>query len=279
MSPADLFTKLHLLGKLVRRSNKPFGASPLRPSPRPGCLADASRSLSAGGIQLIVSGDFFQLPPVPESRPDWRCMRCGASPSSSSSLPLVHPDLLTLAPPSDHNIIAKLDLHDACLPYEERAKPVPQADVYRCVTGTNKKGEPVGCGFEWRHRRFAFETEAWCVPLSLSLSLSRARLPDGADVLRQGRVRVQDHGAHQGASGSRRPQSARSRPLLARRSSVKTTPPSSRRSRSFGAASATRRASTSSTRAAASSARAAASRSRCARSLALSCLPSARSTR
>ena len=172
MSPADLFTKLHLLGKLVRRSNKPFGASPLRPSPRPGCLADASRSLSAGGIQLIVSGDFFQLPPVPEPRPDWRCMRCGASHSSSSSLPLVHPDLLTLAPPSDHNIIAKLDLHDACLPYEERAKPVPQADVYRCVTGTNKKGEPVGCGFEWRHRRFAFETEAWCVPLSLSLSFS-----------------------------------------------------------------------------------------------------------
>ncbi|GAA5844694.1 hypothetical protein JCM9279_002884 [Rhodotorula babjevae] len=114
MSPADLFTKLHVLGKLVRRSSKPFG-----------------------GIQLIVSGDFFQLPPVPEPRPDWRCMRCG------------------------HNIIKKLDLHDACLPYEERAKPVPQADVHRCVTGTNKKGEPVGCGFEWRQRRFAFETEAW----------------------------------------------------------------------------------------------------------------------
>lgn len=87
MSPADLFTKLHVLGKLVRRSNKPFGASP-RLSPRLDRLASlTSRLLPAGGIQLIVSGDFFQLPPVPEPKPDWRCMRCGAS----LSLPLSPP--------------------------------------------------------------------------------------------------------------------------------------------------------------------------------------------
>ncbi|GAA6051095.1 hypothetical protein JCM3770_004710 [Rhodotorula araucariae] len=113
MSPADLFTKLHVLGKLIRRNKKPFG-----------------------GIQLIVSGDFFQLPPVPEPRSEWRCMRCG------------------------HHMLKKLDLHDACLAYEER-RGVPQADIYRCTVTTNKKGEKVGCGFEWRARRFAFETEAW----------------------------------------------------------------------------------------------------------------------
>ena len=49
-----LFTKLSVLGKLLRRSNKPFG-----------------------GLQLIVSGDFYQLPPVSEKHPV--CMRCGAS--------------------------------------------------------------------------------------------------------------------------------------------------------------------------------------------------------
>jgi len=47
-----LFTKLNLLGKLLRKNNRPFG-----------------------GLQLIVSGDYFQLPPVPEKH--LTCMRCG----------------------------------------------------------------------------------------------------------------------------------------------------------------------------------------------------------
>lgn len=115
MIGAHLFTKLDVLGKLIRRDRRPFG-----------------------GLQLVVSGDFFQLPPVPEPRHELRCMRCG------------------------HHNLQKIPLHEACLPYEERAKGVPQDDVLRCTDIVRCNGERIsGCGFEWRVRRFAFETEAW----------------------------------------------------------------------------------------------------------------------
>ncbi|GAA5880174.1 hypothetical protein JCM3774_006074 [Rhodotorula dairenensis] len=115
MIGADLFTKLDVLGKLIRRDRRPFG-----------------------GIQLVVSGDFFQLPPVPEAWNELRCMRCG------------------------HHNLQKIPLHDACLPYEERAKGVPQDQVLRCTDTVKRNGERIsGCGYEWRMRRFAFETEAW----------------------------------------------------------------------------------------------------------------------
>ncbi|GAA5988260.1 hypothetical protein JCM10908_002134 [Rhodotorula pacifica] len=115
MIGADLFTKLDVLGKLLRRDRRPFG-----------------------GLQLVVSGDFFQLPPVPEARNELRCMRCG------------------------HHNLQKIALHEACLPYEERAKGVPQDDVLRCTDTVKRNGERIsGCGYEWRVRRFAFETEAW----------------------------------------------------------------------------------------------------------------------
>ncbi|KPV77761.1 uncharacterized protein RHOBADRAFT_33947, partial [Rhodotorula graminis WP1] len=54
-------------------------------------------------------------------------LRCVPSRSRASSDPS---DFILF---SGHHIIKKLALHDACLPYEERAKPVPQADIYRCV--------------------------------------------------------------------------------------------------------------------------------------------------
>ncbi|GAA6034605.1 hypothetical protein JCM8097_005419 [Rhodosporidiobolus ruineniae] len=115
MSSADMFTRLHVLGKLIRNNNKPFG-----------------------GLQLIVCGDYFQLPPVPEKLSEEKCMRCG------------------------HNFLQKIPIHDSRLPYEERAKGVPQADIYRCTDLVKRNGEMVGgCGFEWRGRRFCFETEAW----------------------------------------------------------------------------------------------------------------------
>lgn len=41
MVEGDLFDKLESIARILRKSNKPFG-----------------------GIQLIVTGDFFQLPPV-----------------------------------------------------------------------------------------------------------------------------------------------------------------------------------------------------------------------
>jgi ATP-dependent DNA helicase PIF1 len=43
MVDATLFDKLEHLARVVRRSERPFG-----------------------GIQLILTGDFFQLPPVPD---------------------------------------------------------------------------------------------------------------------------------------------------------------------------------------------------------------------
>lgn len=53
---ADLFTKLDYIGRHLRRK-------PLVPF---------------GGIQIIVVGDFFQLPPVPTKRSDCQCPTCGS---------------------------------------------------------------------------------------------------------------------------------------------------------------------------------------------------------
>lgn len=43
MVDATLFDKLEALARILRKDNRPFG-----------------------GIQLVVTGDFFQLPPVPD---------------------------------------------------------------------------------------------------------------------------------------------------------------------------------------------------------------------
>ena len=53
---ADLFTKLDYIGRHLRqRTHLPFG-----------------------GMQIIVVGDFFQLPPVPTKRSDCQCPTCGS---------------------------------------------------------------------------------------------------------------------------------------------------------------------------------------------------------
>jgi ATP-dependent DNA helicase PIF1 len=44
MVDANLFDKLEALARTIRRDQRPFG-----------------------GIQLVVTGDFFQLPPVPDN--------------------------------------------------------------------------------------------------------------------------------------------------------------------------------------------------------------------
>ncbi|GAA5952397.1 hypothetical protein JCM21900_003803 [Sporobolomyces salmonicolor] len=115
MSSAELFSKMNILGKLLRGNPEPFG-----------------------GLQLIISGDFFQLPPVPDRRNDMKCMACG------------------------HNNLKEIPLHDAHLPYEERPKGIEQAPVIKCVdTHLRTGGIKPGCHLEWRVRRFVFETEAW----------------------------------------------------------------------------------------------------------------------
>jgi ATP-dependent DNA helicase PIF1 len=57
MIDAELFEKLDFIGRVIRRTNKPFG-----------------------GIQLVVSGDFFQLPPVTNSLEDKPREFCFKSP-------------------------------------------------------------------------------------------------------------------------------------------------------------------------------------------------------
>ncbi|GAA5908707.1 hypothetical protein JCM5296_002682 [Sporobolomyces johnsonii] len=115
MSSPELFSKINILAKLLRRNPKPFG-----------------------GLQLIVSGDFFQLPPVPDRLNDMKCMLCG------------------------HNNLREIPLHDARMPYEERPKGIEQATVMKCVdTHLRNGGIKPGCHLEWRVRRFVFETEAW----------------------------------------------------------------------------------------------------------------------
>lgn len=70
MIDPEFFTKLSTLGKLIRERGGAFGMSFAISF----CRSNSDQSI-AGGIQLIVSGDFFQLPPVPNKVP--KCIRCG----------------------------------------------------------------------------------------------------------------------------------------------------------------------------------------------------------
>ncbi|GAA5935910.1 uncharacterized protein JCM15063_001846 [Sporobolomyces koalae] len=118
MSPAELFEKLNILGKLIRENPAPFG-----------------------GLQLIICGDFYQLPPVPDGQSTVSCMRCGGT------------------------RIVKIPIEEARMPYEERPKGVPAAQIMKCVDPKwkdPKKAEHIGgCLLEYRQRRFVFETDAW----------------------------------------------------------------------------------------------------------------------
>jgi len=76
MSPPELFEKLNILGKLIREKKGAFGKLRIYSLYRSNGL---TRITGIGGLQLIVSGDFFQLPPVPESKVAASCPRCGTS--------------------------------------------------------------------------------------------------------------------------------------------------------------------------------------------------------
>ncbi|GAA6011795.1 hypothetical protein JCM11491_000753 [Sporobolomyces phaffii] len=108
MVDPTLFLKLNVLGKLLRADPRPFG-----------------------GLQLVVSGDFFQLPPVNRSRIlELECLRCGKC-------------SLEEVPPGP-------------------GPPVEGHTRVRCVRTQNQEGVTVdGCGFQWTLLAFAFETDTW----------------------------------------------------------------------------------------------------------------------
>ncbi|KAK4700120.1 ATP-dependent DNA helicase PIF1, partial [Phenoliferia sp. Uapishka_3] len=98
----DIFTKLSMVGKLVRERKEPFG-----------------------GIQIVVCGDFFQLPPVPDSDPT--CIRCGKKAFTTMSE------------------------ENTTLPFEAPLLSTKLSRIKKCNN----------CALQTRERTFAFETEAW----------------------------------------------------------------------------------------------------------------------
>lgn len=142
-----LFTKLSVIGKMIRGNNKPFG-----------------------GIQLIVSGDFFQLPPVPNKHPV--CMRCSERPPLSLHLAL----LLTLLRRTGAEPLEAIALADSRLPYEDPPRHLPHPKVLRCSDRWVNKQKELGCGFEWRDVTFPFETATWAECNFLVMELTKVRL-------------------------------------------------------------------------------------------------------
>jgi hypothetical protein len=104
MLGGEFFTKLNVMGKVIRHNDLPFG-----------------------GIQLVVCGDFFQLPPVPDSHP--KCIKCGEEGAIT------------------------LNAKESTLPYLGRPGGLPHFKILQCKN--------TDCKLESRSRRFVFETESW----------------------------------------------------------------------------------------------------------------------
>jgi ATP-dependent DNA helicase PIF1 len=67
MVDGKLFDKLEYIARTVRESDKPFGGMQVRgPVPHIHSSLLSQKNLIDCCVQLILSGDFYQLPPVPD---------------------------------------------------------------------------------------------------------------------------------------------------------------------------------------------------------------------
>lgn len=126
---AELFDKLNMIGQAVRGNSRPFG-----------------------GIQMVLCGDFFQLPPVP-SKP--KCIRCGLESLKVSYKPDEHSEPSKQELDEDEKLFAARGL----------ARSTCDRDIM-----TNAKG----CGTKVWKMKFAFETRTWTDCDFLNMELTKA---------------------------------------------------------------------------------------------------------
>lgn len=89
-------------------------------------------------MQIILCGDFFQLPPVMNDNKPVKCIRC------------------------DGEHFDKIKPENSTLAYEELPEGIPKAyEIFRCSDARRNRELEKGCGLEFRARKFAFETSTW----------------------------------------------------------------------------------------------------------------------